>query len=194
MSLGPSQLISFNHIQFPSFIFEKKDSNPSLLFVEEAKPITSSFHYLTQPKERKDQPSRREQQELKEEKSINGAAFSWMNALSSIWLISFLPRPSIQSTNEKSFLCWWMKGGKAASFLQLNGNEIEGSWVLLSLFVEEVGYGPPAIPRTKQLPSFIIELKKCKEIQCFINKRLRLACLRWGNWIMEQQGWSEIHS
>ena len=131
MSLGPSQLISFNHIQFPSFIFEKKDSNPSLLFVEEAKPITSSFHYLTQPKERKDQPSRREQQELKEEKSINGAAFSWMNALSSIWLISFLPRPSIQSTNEKSFLCWWMKGGKAASFLQLNGNEIEGSWVAL---------------------------------------------------------------
>ena len=53
-----------------------------------------------------------------------------------------------------------MKGGKAASFLQLNGNEIEGSWVLLSLFVEEVGYGPPAIPRTKQLPSFIIELKR----------------------------------
>ena len=33
---------------------------------------------------------------LKEEKSINGAAFSWMNAASSIWLISFLPPQRIQ--------------------------------------------------------------------------------------------------
>ena len=80
--------------------------------------------------------------------------------------ISFLSRPAIQSTNEKSFLCWWMKEGSAMSWMNK---------LIFNLFVNEANGAGAAANKTNQFTNQIQRQMNLMGIDGLFGGRFQLA-------------------